>query len=194
MTATPSIPTSFRSITDLVGDRITELITLYCITSLTGNVSAAPYIATTVRQGNFQDNPVQKRIAILVYPEDPEDMRQEPKQADSKERKDEVMQIIPAEIGGGGMEWIRFTIDVKCYFNLSGETRDTARHIGMWVFGRIKQALRENRGLDLVDDFGERAILMEITKVNKYEGGGPGAFNWNGQIWVSACIESPSNI
>ncbi len=52
----------------------------------------------------------------------------------------------------------------------------------MWVFGRAKQAIRDNRGLDLVDDFGERAIYMEITKVNKYEGGGPGAFNWNGRI------------
>jgi len=35
---------------------------------------------------------------------------------------------------------------------------------------------------------------MEITKVNKYAGDGPGAFNWNVQIWVSAAIETPSTI
>ena len=191
---TPSTPTTFFSITDLVGSKITDLITAYNITSLIGVSAAVPYMATAVRQGSFQDNPVQKRISILIYPQDPDDMREEPKQSDSKHKMDEIFEIIPAELGGGGMEWIRFTIDIKCYFSLSSESRDTARRIALWVFGRAKQAIRENRGLNLVDDFGERAIYMEVTKVNHIEGGGPGAFNWNGQIWVSAAIESPSTI
>ena len=190
----PSLPVSFKSITDLVGERIAALITEYNITSLIGNSNALPYIATVVRQGSFQDNPVQKRISILIYPQDPDDMRNEPRQSDSTGKKDEVLELVNAELGGGGMEWIRFTIDIKCYFSLSAESRDTARHIATWVFGRAKQAIRENRGLNLVDDFGERALQMEVTKKNLIEGGGPGAFNWNGQIWVSVAIESPSTI
>ena len=66
---------------------------------------------------------------------------------DAKHKVDEIFEIIPAELGGGGMEWIRFTIDIKCYFSLSSESRDTARRIALWVFGRVKQAIRENRGL-----------------------------------------------
>jgi len=66
-----------------VGDRIVELLTLYCITSLQDVPDAKPYTATLIRQGEFQDNPVKRRIALLVNPSDSDDTREEPKRSDS---------------------------------------------------------------------------------------------------------------
>jgi len=191
---TPSIPVKFYAINDMVGGRIADLITAYCITSLIGIPEAKPYLATVVRQGEFQDNPVQHRISILIYPEDPTDLANQPKESDSQKPRDEIFEISPSELGGGAMSWLRYTVDIKCYFSLTGENRNDARRIGQWVFGRINQAIRENRGLDLTDDFGEHALQMEVTRKNMIEGGGPGAFNWTGQIWISAAIDATSTI
>ena len=186
---TPSVPTTFKSISDLIGDYLVELLTAYNQTSLADNAEAEPYVASLIRQGSFQDNPITNRISILVNPGNPEDTSNEPHLSDgiSEIRPLSEIGIESREIGGGMRRYLHFTVEVKVYLSRTKEDRADARQIGLWVIGRAEQAIRENRNLDLLDDFGERALYMECGKSNKYEGGGkPNNFVWEGRLWVSA--------
>lgn len=183
-------PVLFTSIEGMVGARIVEILTLYNITSLESNADAKPYMASLVRQGLFQANPVKGRISILVNPSNPDDLSDEPKRSASASKLDEWMEFDAAEIGGGEMKWIRFTVDFKIFLNSTHEARSDARAIGLWVFERAERGIRENKALGIKDSHGSNALLMLVTKTNKYEGGGPNAYSWNGQMWISALVES----
>lgn len=180
----------YNSITNIVGARIVDLLTAYNKTSIENQPLASAFVATDVRQGLFQDNPVKRRIALMVNPNDPDDTQAEPKRGDSLEGG-YPFKIDPFEVGGGGFYWIVFTIDVIVYLASTQEHRDEARQIGMWVMGRARQAIKENQALGLTDDFGDTALFMFVDKTNKWEGGGPPkSFNWNAKIFISVLVES----
>jgi hypothetical protein len=176
-----------RAIEDLVGERIVEVLTAYCKTSLESNPATQHLAATVVRQGAFQENPVKDRISIMVNPSDPIDLNEEPRRSDTISSLGHEGLHIPAyEVGGGEHHWLRFTVDFRVYLMRSQESRSDARATGLFVIARAEQAIRKNRGLGIKDDFGESALFMNVEKVNKYEGGGPPkSFSWEGQMWIS---------
>jgi hypothetical protein len=187
------IPTDYKALPELVGERIVEVLTEYCKTSLAAIPEAADYTATVVRQGLPQENPVKDRIAIFVNPNDPSDLSNEPKRSDSVTSIDphEPFRVSPYELGGGERRWLHFTVTIKVYLMRTREDRDEARQIGQWVFGRAQQAIRDNKTLNLVDCFGERALFMFVEKVHKYEGGGPPkSLTWEGSLYVTALAEA----
>ena len=182
-----------RALPDLVGDRIVTILTEYCQTTLRNDPTTASMAATVVRQGIAQQNPVKDRISIFVNPNDPSDLSNEPSRSDTvtSVQIHEPFRVSPYEIGGGERRWLHFTVTIKIYLMQTKEDRDEARQIGMWVFGRAEQAIRNNKTLNIIDDFGERALFMFTEKVNKFEGGGPPkSLTWEGQLFVTALAES----
>jgi hypothetical protein len=192
VTRTPSVPASFKSIIDLVGGRIVDLLTLYCKTSLEAIVEAKPeaadYVATLIRQGQLQDDPVKHRISLVVNPHNPDDLSSRPWHSDRPGDNEDGRGHEPLYEIGGGETWERqFCIDINVYLIKTQETRADARQIGLWVFGRAQQAIRENKALGFTDDFGETALYMLVSNVSPYESGGPPtSLIWRGKLFVVA--------
>lgn len=179
-----------RSIVDLAADKLVELLQYYC-------VEIAPhtgYAATEVRQGLLQADPVDRRISILVNPNDPDDLGTRPTWSDGLAGQDDdrSWSITTYEIGGGERWWRRFSIDINIYLIRTQEERTTAREIGLWLFGQAQAAIQENPSWDVVDYFCERTILALVDKVVPVEQGGPPTSHiWRGKIFVKVLTEKP---
>ena len=181
-----------KSILDLVGDHMVSLLTLYCQTVVLGSPSASGEAAHEIRQGLLQENPVPNRITILVNPNDPDDISSVPTWSDSPvgEGDSSGWKITAYEIGGGERWWRKFSIDIYVYLMRSQEDRSNARRIGENVIARANKAINENSGIGIVDAFGETAIMMLVSKVVPYEGGGPPrSFIWHGKLLVRVLTE-----
>lgn len=191
--ATPTAPTSYDSIEVMVADHIVELLTAYCQTTITDT----DYQATLIRAGRLQASPVDPRIYILVYRNDPRDTQNEPTRSDTLTAKsmNEGIYVPTYELGGGEFRWIRYTIEVGVYLTRTKEDRDAAAAIAAWVQGRVRQAIRENKALNLTDSFGEQASLMVVQSANARElGGPPSSHIWKEYLYVSALVESNESL
>lgn len=180
----------YASIIDLAGEAIVELLRRYCIET----VPATAYAATEVRQGLLQSDPVSRRISILVNPNDPDDLSNRPMWSDGLAGIDEdrTWAVTTYEIGGGERWWRRYAIDINVYLIRTQEERPTAREIGLWVFGRVQQAIQENPGMDVTDTFCEHAFGVFVDRVVPVEQGGPPSSHiWRGKIYVKVLTEKP---
>lgn len=182
------------SIIDILGGRIVEILHQACVV----DVENPDYAATEVRQGSLQEDPVTRRIGLLVNPANPESREDHPVWSDKPtSHVYSGYDIAPYEIGGGERWWRRFKITVDIYLVSTQENRQDARSIGSWVFGKTQQALRTHKtirdaaGLMITDEFGESAILMQVEGLNMWESGGPpSTFIWKGHLFVQVLTES----
>lgn len=179
-----------KAIHDLIGERVVDILKQYCHDT----VPDPQYAATEIRQGLFQDDPVKRRISIMVNPADPEDTQARPSWTDNYVKRDDIMGYNGSFfIGGGESRWRRFVIELRVYLVETQEDRPKAREIGMWQFGRIQHALREMRAFEppLKDDFGEEAFFMIVEKTVVTETGGPPASHiWTGKIFLQVYTET----
>ena len=182
-----------RSIHDVVGQHIVDLLELSCMSeAVSGGTVASAYGATLIRQGLMQQNPVPARIMILVNPNDPDDISAAPQWMDEpvSTDKDDRWRITTYEIGGGQRWWRKFTIDIYVFLIRTQEDRDEAREVGLQMASRVQHAIFENPSINLSDDFGELAIAMWVAGLNPFEGGGPPrSFIWHAKMRVRVLTE-----
>ncbi len=144
-------------------------------------------VATVVRPGLAQQNPVTDRISVFLHHGDPDDVSINP------EWKDKVVApygggstdggFAAYTIGGGVRYWRAFTIEVKAYFVRTQEVRDDARQTALNVFSRIVNVCVANQAFPLQDNFGEYSIVLVVEDISDSESGGPpAAFNWRGKV------------
>lgn len=190
---TPDFTTRPQQVDDMVCDAIVALLANYCRDSIVNLPLGSAYAATVVRQGLLQEDPVKDRIAILVNPCDPDSTADSPGWEDERAHGDQNGWFIPtAHIGGGGWWWRRLMVDVEVYLIRTQEGRPTAREIGLWVIGRVDEAISENPGLAITDDFGETAIWMVTEKMPIVQSGGPpNDFIWRAKLYVRVMTEKP---
>jgi hypothetical protein len=185
MTATP-FP---KSIYTCVAEYLRNVLEEHCIT----NVVDPQYRAKQVILGRLQDDPVEDRIHLEVNIADPSNTESMPSWSDKPAEKDQqYVYIAPYEVGGGE-RWIRcFSVDVKAYFNRTDEARLEAQAVGLWMFSRAMEAIRLNAyPTNLVDDFGERVMMMLVTRAHAYESGGEGDWMWKGKFYVNVWTDIP---
>jgi len=172
---------------DMVGDRFVEVLTSACITL----VEDEEYRATEVKQGIFQDDPVKRRTVLTVNPGNIDETATTPRWSNANaEAEKEIIRIPSYEIGGGGFQWLRYTIDVYVYLVRTKESQDKSRNIGMGMFGRICKAL-DALPLGITDELGYTAIQAYVKSNVPYEGGGPGSYIWKGKVFVEVLVAKP---
>lgn len=91
----------------------------------------------------------------------------------------------PYEIGGtyAGHWWYMFRVQFAMFF--TGETdRDVVRTKANLVLSRAQNAIHRIKAPNVVDSFGSSAIRCLCTDALISEGGGPGDFNWRGEMCV----------
>lgn len=153
---------------NLLMDRVVEHMTEEMIDLVTDESAAG-----LLRSGKLQDNPTIKKINILI-----------------REGGDELPDVMSTpyakginsptyELGGGQYFRRRFVAEYQLFF--IGETnRSTARSTANVVFSRFQNKIRQVSLSGLTDSFGETAIAVQVLRLLRSEGGGPGAFIWRG--------------
>jgi len=169
---------------DMVGEWIVEQLTTSNQTNLTDPV----YQAVLIKQGLFQDDPVGKRIVITVNPGNIDDTSADPRWKNVTAEADrEIIQVPAYELGGGGFQWLRYTVDVSIYLVRTQEDQGKARNIGLTHFGIIYKTL-DNKPIGLIDDLGYTALLSTVKGSAPYETGGPGSYIWKGKVFVEVLV------
>lgn len=174
-----------NSIHDLVGEKIVALLTAAFV--------GVPddYKPTSIRQGLSQEDPVKRRIAILVNPGDADDQSSKPSWASSAARGENLFELPTREVDGGGFWWLRYSVDIDVYLIQTKEDRETARKIGMFVFDRAWKSL-DYKYFSVSSDDGQSAFMSIVERHAPYESGGPPtSFIWRGKLFVQVAVETP---
>lgn len=178
-----------ESIVNLVLSTVSERL----LTGLQDAGVPSSQLATVVREGLAQQNPVTDRISVFVHHGDPDDTSTEPKWldktvADYGEGNNDFAGYM---IGGAVKWWRAFVVEIKCYFIRTQEDRDAARGEALAVGARAYNILRSNPGMGMTDSFGETAIILMAEKITDYESGGPPrSFNWRTKIYFRVLTET----
>lgn len=150
-------------------------------------------MASVVRPGLAQQNPVTDRISVFIHHGDPDDVADAPKWSDRT-----VQEFGSPDDGfagymiGGQVRWWRcFVAEVKCYFVRTQEDRETARQEALSIGARAYNILRKTPGMGMTDSYGETAVILLAERVNDYESGGPPrSFNWRTKIFFRVLTET----
>jgi len=178
------------SIHDLIMRAVASKLTLELVT----NNPDADLRPGLIRPGRLQDDPETPRISILIFPGDPSDTSSRPVWTDGP-AIDGVMEgwTINAgyQIGGGGMQFRRFCMDINCYFTATQESREDAQKKASWVLKSVQNALHEwNPAVS--DHFGESTVQLYMNKPVPIESGGPpDSFIWRTKYFFSVLTEMP---
>lgn len=176
---------------DLDDTNIVDMIIESTVTRLENKLKVAPdddAKAGLVRAGRLQDDPTNKKINILIHtggdawPDELSD------NASGPTFHSETYSI------GGPYGSIIFRRRIRIEFSLFYEnelSRIVSRKKALTVLHRAQNALLTwDVGREIgCDDFGERAHEKQIVKMWLNEGGGPGDFNWRGELWVEFITE-----
>lgn len=157
---------SDTSIRNLLTDRVVEHLVTEMIDLVNDNTELG-----LARAGRLQDDPTVKKLNLLVREGD-------------KDWSDCVLpdgyriKAMPYEIGGGEY-WLRRFVAYYTLFYIGEATRDEARSRTNVILSRFKSKIYSVSFADLVDSFGEGAIMVQVVDEERSEGGGPS----NSFIW-----------
>jgi hypothetical protein len=146
-----------------------------------------------VKKGKFQSDPTRQNIWLAVSGHDPE----KPELADGLISSfDKVTDIginfHTREIGGGVMWWRRGVIQVGCYFVRERYTEEQAYVHAYNVLGKVESLIESTPIRGLVDDFGEKAILIFCNQDTFFESGGPPkSYIFRGKVIWQVLTEKP---
>lgn len=140
--------------------------------------------AGLVREGRLQADPNVAKINVLVQ----QGGEEWPDILDTKAGEGGKSLDSAYETGGGDVQsasWRR-RFQVEWQMFLGNAVRDDGRRTANLVVSRAMNALYTwNLGIAAeYDSFGEHAYDIEITKTYLDAGGGPGAWNWRGMMYV----------
>jgi len=172
---------------DAVGARFVDVLTDACI----AQVADEEYKATLIKQGLFQEDPVKRRIALMVNPGNIDETSAAPRWANANAGADKETIRVPAyEIGGGGFQYLRYTIEISVFLVKTKEPQDKSRNIGMSLFARTCKAL-DNLPIGITDELGYSAIQAYVKSSSPYESGGQGSYIWKGKVFVEVLVAKP---
>jgi len=173
--------TADAAISDLVVDAL-----VLDLTDVFAPLVDTPEQLGIVKGGNFQQNPLNKRIYCCVYIGDPaDDAWKDSNSAHSvKDLSRSQFQQETFEIGGGSTWWRRFSVEFGFFGIKSKEGQDEARRIASITRGRVEMAIATSTRLrGLTDSLGEHVLLPVVVTSQAFEGGGPpNQYIWRGVI------------
>jgi len=168
-------------ISDLVVDNL-----ILDLQELFATVLDVPEEIGIVKGGNFQQNPLNKRIYCCVYIGDPNDDAWKDSNAAHaiQDLSRSQFQIEAFEIGGGTMWWRRFAVEFGFFGIKSKEGQDEARQIANITRGRVELAIAKSKRLPgLGDSLGEHVLMVHVVTSQAFEGGGPpNQYIWRGVV------------
>jgi len=175
------------------GEHISDLIVdalVLDLTDLFATVVDAPEQMGIVKGGNFQSNPLKKRLYCVVHVGDPADnLWKDSLVARPGRNLDKSMFAVEDfEIGGGTTWWRRFSVEFGFFGIKTKEKQDEAPRIANITRGRVEMAIaRSTRLPSLTDTLGEKCLLVMVITSEAREGGGPpDDYIWRGNVQLQA--------
>ncbi len=140
--------------------------------------------AGLVREGRLQADPTKRKINILIQ----QGGEEWPDVLDTGAEPYGKNALSAYETGGGAQaqSWRRrFQVELQFFFGTT-TNREAGRETANLVVSRAFNALFTwNLGIAAqYDGFGEHAYDLQLTNCYLDAGGGPGAFNWRGMIYL----------
>jgi hypothetical protein len=149
--------------------------------------------ADEIKAYRFQESPLDKPIFLSVLGGNPGDLNFLDARIGYTDMNDLGLKIPSGEIGGGHLWWRRGRVRLGCYFVVGGDIDETvAADRAHTVLGRAMYSIERCPVNDLVDEFGERAVMMMVVANTFSEGGGPeNQYLWKGMIHWQALTARP---
>lgn len=142
--------------------------------------------ADVVKKGLLQTDKTTKNVQIGISGGDHEDPNYKDAIVSETGLQEMGIEFPAREVGGGQLWWRRGVVKVEAFFIKERLTEDDAHAAGYAVLGRL-ESLIESTPLDnILDDFGERAILIFCYGNTYFESGGPPkSYIFRGKVfWV----------
>ena len=177
-----TVELSQKALPNLLIDELQRYLTLKLSTEVTDLAKAG-----LVRSGKLQDDPTAKKTNILIHPggkEWPDVLNT------ASEQSGYVGYTYTMGTGYSQSQWrIRFRIELQLFY-VNEANRDNSRAKSLLILARAKHALSlmPLRAIPR-DDFGEKAVEIQVVKDFLAEGGGEGDFNWRGELWLEFMTE-----
>jgi len=173
-------PDTNSHISDLVVDA-----TVLDLTALFATLVSTEQLAV-VKGGNFQSNPLNKRLFATVHIGDPADdaWKDSSVARPTSDLSRSQFNVEAYEVGGGTMWWRRFATEFGFFGIKSKEGQDEARRIANITRGRVEKAIATSTRIPgLTDALGEKALMVLVVTSQVFEGGGPPAsYIWRGVV------------
>lgn len=149
--------------------------------------------ASLVKAYRFQDSPQENSIYLAVTGGNPNDTNLRDARISASEMEDLGMRLPIAEVGGGHLWWRRGRVILGCYFVAANEEEQIkAGEYAHEVLGRATYSIERTYVSDLVDDYGEQALMIICHANTFYESGGPpNQYIWRGEIHWQALTARP---
>ena len=161
----------------------TELQTVLIDDLLEGDLTRAGIVLVGPLQGD--PDPDEARISVQIFENDPDPFTGAKGSALSGDWSDQIDEV---EVGQANTWNRRFSIKLRCLFDISGEEKDTARSIASTVRTRIEHRLPRINFGDIAADgeYVSRRIVSEEIGSEMIQGGGPpDAYDFNIKIRFS---------
>lgn len=173
-------------IKDLVINELSDWLTTKLITEGSGDTKAK-----VVKPYRFQENPLEENVYVWIAGGNP----QEPFDKDTRVRHSEAedlgLYLPPGEIGGGHLWWRRGTAEVGCYWVRKRYEQSHAAFLSHQILGKAMYWLERAPVSGIVDEFGEKSIMLTLYGNTFFEGGGNDQFYWRGDIHWQVLTERP---
>lgn len=85
--------------------------------------------------------------------------------------------------------WRRGVIEINCYFISRRLAEKAAAAAAYSVLGRVTNILSKLHVMDLVDPWGERALLAFVVSSSYFESGGKDQYIWRGRVKFQVLTE-----
>jgi len=177
--------------------QITHLLIKRLETSLTASLltaisSSSPTRAKKIQAYRFQENPLEENIYLWVAGGNPEDPNDRDARVGTAQMEGLGMELPRGEVGGGHLWWRKGHVEVGCYFVREHFAQSVAGDYAHIVLGRTMNCIERTQVSDLVDEFGEQAVLITVYASAFFEGGGPpNQYLWRGKVLWQALTERP---
>lgn len=172
-----------------ISDLIVDALVLD-LTDLFATVVDSSDQMAVVKGGNFQDNPLNKRLFSTVHIGDPADdgWKDSLVARPTSDLSKSQFSVEAFEIGGGTMWWRRFAVEFGFFGIKTKEAQDEARRIANITRSRVEKAIAKSMRLPgLTDSLGEKCLMVLVVTSQMFEGGGPPAsYIWRGAVQVQA--------
>ena len=156
-------------------------------TELADNVpDDSPTKVVVCKVGRFQDNPIQKNVAVALSGGDFEDEKYKDGRIDHTDLNEiSMFSHLPVnEIGGGTYWWRRGTTNMQAFFIRQRFEEEEAHQHAYDFYGRLLKTIETITVGGMTDDYGEQAygyVIPEATTL--FESGGAKQYIFRGKVF-----------
>jgi len=137
-----------------------------------------------VKFGRFLDNPNTpgKNIYLSVSGGSQTDPELQDNCLNAKDNERVSIYIPTYEIGGGKMWWRRGEVRIGCFLSSLKLSEVDTGSLAYNIFGRVQDTIARCPVADLVDSYGEQAVMLLCFASQFMESGGQGTYIWRGSV------------